>query len=231
MLITDYLVGIPSGQIIDINYKQINNLKQDGLVEYNGTLELYVFKDRNYDKILEILGKKPKNNLGIIIEFFQKQPKVLKYKINKDAINVHGSVCVENDDYTELPFSFGDISGDFIFKNCNLVTLKGSPKTVGGYFDVSHNFLIDLVDGPIHVGKSYDCSYNDLITLKGSPAIIKGDFNCSNNNLTELKNGPSKIFGFMDCTKNKLKANLDFEPECFHIIKYGKPLEEIKKVY
>lgn len=232
MVVIDYLVGLPSGQIIDVNYKKINDLKQENLVEYNGALDLYVFKDINYDKIIEMIkGGKTEYDLNVAIEFFKKQSRILKYQIKKENIDIYGSVHIENENYTEIPFPFGNVSGDFVMKDCKLLTLFNSPKTVGGNFDVSGNNLTDLVNGPSHVGKDYDCSNNNIITLNGSPAIIKGYFDCSNNKLTELKNGPIKILGFMDCTGNNLKTKLDYEPSCIHIIKYGKSLKELKKVY
>ena len=79
------------------------------------------------------------------------------------------------------------------------------------------------------MGKSYNCSNNILISLKGSPRIIGRDFDCSNNNLTDLLNGPLEVNGFFDCTGNNLKKNLEYQPKCFKLIRYGKPISDFNK--
>jgi len=224
----DYLLGIPSGQIIDIDYKIVNDLKQAGLISYNQKYTSYIFDDDDYDNILFYLKKRVGSvNVDVIIEFFDNQKRVNKYFITPDGfVNVDGSIYVDNLKYTKFPFKFKDISGDFIFINCKLLTLEDGPRRVNGHFDVSGNNLIDLVGGPITVRKNYDCNNNKLITLNGAPPIIGGDFNCSNNNLTDLRNGPINVRGFMDCTNNNFKKNLDYKPECFHLIENNSYNEE-----
>lgn len=231
----DYLIGIPSGQIIDIDYKMINNLKQEGLISYSKKYVGYIFDDKVYDNILFYLKRKVKRvdfiELDEIIDFFETQKHVDKYFILKDnSVDVFGSIYVESEDCKIFPIKFKNVSGDFIFKNCKLVTLENGPRIVKGHFVVSGNNLIDLIGGPVNVIKTYDCSNNKLITLNGCPPIIGGDLNCSNNKLTDFSNGPEIVRGFIDCTGNNLKKVLDYQPECFHLIGYGKSLSEFTKI-
>jgi len=228
----DYLIGLPSGQIIEIDYNNINNLKQEGLIIYSQKYISYIFNDDDYNNILYRLNKIKRNVIDIeaIVKFFEKQKNCRKYTISSDnSIDVIGSIYVDGDNYKNFPFQFKSITGDFIFKNSNLLTLEGGPKIVEGEFDVSGNNLIDLFGGPISVGKSYNCSNNILISLKGSPRIIGRDFDCSNNNLTDLLNGPLEVNGFFDCTGNNLKKNLEYQPKCFKLIRYGKPISDFNK--
>jgi hypothetical protein len=231
----DYLLGVPSGQIIDIDYGDINNLKQEGLISYSQKYVSYIFNDEDYDIILSRLNKGNNKNTtdNIIINFFQKQKHYKKYTISyiKGYYNVDviGSIYVDGEDYKKFPFNFKNISGDFIFKNSKLTTLEGGPKIVKGNFDVSGNDLIDLIGGPISVGKTYDCSNNMLMSLRGSPPLIGQDFDCSNNNLTDLSKGPVDVAGFFDCTGNNLKKDLDYQPKCFKLIRFGKPISDFTK--
>ena len=223
MLNTDYLIGIPSGQIIDIYYKEINNLKQEGLISFDNKWMSYVFNDNNYYNILRYLKKPVPNTVGVlsldeIMEFFDSQKKVRDYTLLADGIiDVTGDVYISGGIHKKIPFKFGKVSGDFIFKDCKLESLHNAPKEVGGNFIVNKNNLIDLEGGPTYVGKMYDCSDNLLCSLEGSPIIIYTDFDCSGNFLQDLIGAPKKIKGYFDCATNKLNS-LDGIPECDEII-------------
>ena len=88
---------------------------------------------------------------------------------------INGDVNLSKLHLTEL-FDLSDVevTGDF---NCNgnsLISLKGSPHTVGGNFK---------------------CSINNLTNLEGGPhTVISGAFYCNGNNLTNLKGG-QQFFG------------------------------------
>jgi len=221
----EYLIGLPSGQIIDIDYKMINNLKQEGYIVYNKKYMSYVFKDEVYLKILKYL-KMPlpsevgSFNLDLVQEFFDNQRTVRSYMITSEGIEVNGNVYISGKDYVCYPFQFKQVTGDFIWKNCKLKTLEMGPKRVGGDFIVSYNDLTDLIGGPEYVGGNYDCSNNSLISLNGSPKMIFKDFDCSGNKVTSFKGGPEQVKGIMDCSGN----NIDVErgrPKCNLVIRYS----------
>lgn len=226
---TDYLIGLPSGQIIDIYYKEINNIKQEGLISYHNNLMSYVFKDEDYEKVMRYLKRKikePEKDVSIsysddymnkLTMFFDEQKRVRTYMLTSTGVEVSGDIYVSNSILKRIPMKFKRVSGDFIWKDSKLETLDGAPDEVGGSFIVSNNNLSDLTGGPKYVGTLYDCSVNVLLSLEGSPDIIRSDFNCSDNLLITLKGGPKKVKGYFDCSLNQLKS-MDGAPDCLHIM-------------
>ena len=180
---TNYLVGLPSGQIIDIDYKEINNLKQDGFIVYSGNILSYTFDDNDYEDILKSLKRIETGSIHEIMKFFDNQKRITNYMfLPNGRIEVSGDVYISGVNggmNLKLPFKFNKVSGDFTFRNCNLKWLEGSPIEVGGDFDVSGNDLYSLLGGPKKVGGLYDCSNNSLNSLEGSPELISGYFDCS----------------------------------------------------
>jgi hypothetical protein len=119
------------------------------------------------------------------------------YTINDDlSIDVGGSVYLNIQDLKYLPLRFNYVSGGFFCRENILVSLEGSPLTVGGNFG---------------------CGYNELKTLEGSPQTVNGDFNCYNNELETLEGGPQTVNGYFSCYRNKLK-DLEHFPEVNGII-------------
>jgi hypothetical protein len=209
-------MGVPSGQIIDIDSNSsIRYLIQGGYLFYNTKYSVYVFDDDDYDKIFTTIRKKfsgPEIETGEkkrlielqkIMDFFKDQKHVKEYKINPGGtIDIVGSIFCSMVKYKQIPFRFGVVKGDFIFRNSALVTLENSPRRIEGSFDCSYNNLIDLYNGPIYVGKNYNCSNNLIISLNGSPSMIHGDMDCSNNKLTDLNSKPHIIDGYFDYSGN-----------------------------
>jgi len=222
LLDNDYIVGIPSGEIINITSSVINYLKYRGLISYSKSINKHVFKDGDFNQINELLAQRNQNSnyenflSHRIYEFMSKQTECQTYSISKDgSVSVKGNIIVENDDnLSSIPFKFKNIQGDFIIKGCKIQHLTNSPDTVSGDFIVSSNDLFDLIDGPHYVGGNYDCSDNILTTLKGSPESILHDFNCSENLIQTLKGAPKRVWGIFDCTKNKYLTTLDNAPIC-----------------
>jgi len=119
------------------------------------------------------------------------------YTINDDlSIDVGGSVYLNIQDLKYLPLRFNYVSGGFFCRENILVSLEGSPLTVGGNFG---------------------CGYNELKTLEGSPQTVNGDFNCYNNELKTLEGGPQTVGGNFSCYRNELK-DLEHFPEVNGII-------------
>jgi len=119
------------------------------------------------------------------------------YTINDDlSIDVDGDVNLAYKNLEHLPLRFNYVSGGFFCRENILVSLEGSPLTVGGNFG---------------------CGYNELKTLEGSPQTVNGDFNCYNNELETLEGGPQTVNGYFSCYRNKLK-DLEHFPEVNGII-------------
>jgi len=129
------------------------------------------------------------------------------YTINDDlSIGVDGSVYLEKKNLEYLPLRFNYVSGGFSCRINILVSLEGSPQTVGGDFDCQGNELKTLEGSPQTVGTNFECSYNNLKTLEGSPQTVGGDFGCSLNELKSLKGSPQTVGGDFDCFGNELKS-------------------------
>ena len=77
---------------------------------------------------------------------------------------------------SRLPVEFGTVSGWFDGSDIGLTSLKGSPKTVGKFFNCCGNKLTSLEGGPGTVGLNFDCTGNPLKSLKGAPTKIGGSF-------------------------------------------------------
>lgn len=225
----EYIVGIPSGEVIDINYKDVNNLKQEGLISWNVQYKCYSYKDSLYKNVMGYLSrhgynkKQTKKEFGQdamdeIMNFFDNQKNIRNYMILPDgSIDVSGDIYVSSTNYTKIPLNFKRVSGDFIFKFCKLESLENCPEEVGGCFIVKGNSILSLREGPKYVGRVYDCSDNFLSSLEGAPEKIYGDFDCSGNFLTSLKEAPKKVKGYFDCTDNRIEK-IDVEIECLSLI-------------
>jgi hypothetical protein len=131
--------------------------------------------------------------------------RVKRYKINDDlSIDVDGNVNISFKSFKRIPVQFGIVTGNFGCNNNELITLKGSPREVGGYFNCCNNQLTSLEFGPTSAGKSYECSENYLTTLLGAPRSVDGYFNCTFNELTNLEYAPREVNGDFYCNNNKL---------------------------
>ena len=101
-----------------------------------------------------------KQSLKAEIEAWCEEMGIENYTINsKGEIDVDGNVWLENKDFRELPYKFGEVNGDFDIDYCkNLTSLKNCPNNVRGYFSCRH------------------CE--NLISLEGCPKEVKGNFWC-----------------------------------------------------
>jgi len=95
--------------------------------------------------------------------------------INDDVVNVTGNVHLI-EQVKQLPFQFGNVTGDFKCYNNELTTLEGSPKSVGGSFWCYNNELTSLVGSPLSVKGSFRCYENKLKTLDGAPKTVEDLF-------------------------------------------------------
>jgi hypothetical protein len=131
-----------------------------------------------------------------------KRYNIRNYTINDDlSIDVDGVVYLDNRNLEYLPLRFNYVSGGFdCFKNI-LVSLEGSPLTLGGNFDCGYNELKTLEGSPQTVDGNFVCHDNKLKTLEGSPQTVGGNFNCVNNELKDLEHFP-EVNGFIRINKN-----------------------------
>ena len=102
--------------------------------------------------------KKHTNNAEI--EAWCEKMDIKNYTINfKGEIDVNGSVDLRCNDFKELPYKFGTVTGFFdIGENKKLTSLKNCPDEVGDFFRCS---LCPQLD-----------------SLEGCPKEVKGNFWC-----------------------------------------------------
>ena len=148
------------------------------------------------------------------------------YTINDDlSIDVGGSVYLNIQDLKYLPLRFNYVSGGFFCRENILVSLEGSPLTVGGNFGCGYNELKTLEGSPQTVNGDFNCYNNELKTLEGCPQTVGGDFRCSDNELKTLEGCPQTVSGGFDCKFNKL-TDLEHSPEVNGIIAIrGNPVD------
>ena len=83
------------------------------------------------------------------------------YTINdKGEIDVNGNVDLRCNDFKELSYKFGKVTGYFdIGENKKLTSLKNCPNFVGDYFSCSFCPQLDSPKGcPKEVGRSFYCN-------------------------------------------------------------------------
>ena len=204
-VITEYIVGHPSGEVLDINENEFVILKGNDLIRYNKIQQYFNFKDSEYDKIKKIIRKPVSNRL---IEDYMKVFGIISYKINPDlSVDVNGNVDISGRKFDKIPIKFGKIYGNFDCSGNKLTNLVNSPNEVNGYFDCSINNLYTLIGGPENVQGGYYASDNNLEDLQGFPIICKTSFDCSRNNIITLKGIPHTIeTRFFDVSFNKLRS-------------------------
>jgi hypothetical protein len=163
-------------------------------------------------KIFESNGSNFPTTRKEVIQVCEKY-EIENYTINDDlSIDVDGDVRLDSKNLEYLPLRFNYVSGGFYCRRNILVSLEGSPQTVGGDFDCQGNGLKTLKGCPQTVGGNFSCSWNDLKTLKGCPSVVNGNFNCFGNELKSLEGCPSVVNGNFNCSHNKL-ADLEHFPE------------------
>lgn len=188
----DYIICVPSGQVIDMKLKDVVTLKKINVIKFDVKAYKFVCDDKYVDNIYDFL-----NTYNKIYDKNQIEEFLLDCGLSRDHFRVFNDLSV--DVYThmdlshkklvKIPFKFNRITSNFDCSFNNLLTLENSPLTVHGYFNCSYNDLTNLKNGPYYVSKSYNCCYNKLTSLAGSPIRVDY-FNCSYNNLKNLNDAP-----------------------------------------
>ena len=88
-----------------------------------------------------------------------------------------------------MPYTFGEVSGDFDCYAMNIKDLTGSPTKVGGNYYASYNPIASLKGGPKWVGGGYHVnSCNNLVDVRDVADHVGGEFEISwNKHLRLLK--------------------------------------------
>lgn len=98
-----------------------------------------------------------------------------------------------------------EVDKNFLIVSCNLTSLQGLPKKIGGSINCSHNQLTSLAGSPEKVFMDFDCSHNQLTSLEGGPKHIYEDFACSSNDLNSLEGGPIIVMGWYTSWHNPIQ--------------------------
>ena len=115
-----------------------------------------------------------------------------QYEISNFTIRSDGIVDVDDDvdltgfDEPILPVQFGKVSGSFNCYGSALISLQGTPQTVGGDFDCHCTLVTSLQGSPRFIGGSFDCYSTKIKSLDGAPASVGGGFYCDDNNIVTL---------------------------------------------
>lgn len=126
---------------------------------------------------------------------------IKKYSINKDySIDVDDSVMLLGKFYNgKLPLNFRNINGSFTCTNNGLISLKGCPKIIEGFFNIGWNDVSELDYFPTKIDGSFTCSHNPLISFKGMEKCnISGSINCRNTHIESFNGIPNNHNGILD---------------------------------
>jgi len=158
---------------------------------------------------------------------------ITNWTVNSDgAVDVRGSIFLDNKGFKKLPLKFGKVDGDFFCEKNKLVTLEGAPSEVGGSFDLQQNNLISLKGSPKKVGGYFDCSHNKLASLEGAPIEVSGGFICDNNQLTTLNGAPNSVDnGYFWCQRNKLISLEGAPSNVRNLLCECNPIFEVYKLF
>lgn len=208
-VITDYIVGMPSGEVIDVTSDEFIKLKKGKLIKYHKPKKYFMFIDENYTNIKKILNRDP--NKIQFIHYFMDQINVTKYKINDDlSVDCDENVDISKRGLVRIPIKFGQINGNFDCSMNNITNLVNSPVAITGHFDCSLNRIYTLIGGPRYVAGGYYCSDNNLEDLMGFPDYCQVVFDASRNNLKRLSGCPNRIEArFFDISYNRLTSLSD----------------------
>ena len=207
-VITDYIVGTPSGEVIDVNSEMFVTLKKQRLIVYNQKTKYFTFLDQNYkyiSKMVDDITARDPNRIQYI-HYVMDQLGISNYKVGADLIvDVNGDVDISQRRLTSIPVKFGKVTGNFDCSINKLYKLTNSPDEVHGFFECSHNQIYTLIGGPKYVVGGYYCANNQLDDLMGFPTYCSTCFDVTDNNLKTLKGCPDEVdVRFFSVSRNKL---------------------------
>jgi len=206
----DYIIAVPSGQVIDMMRADALRLGRIGLCifDYDNTKH-YICDDKVVPIIYDYLWRDKIVYSKSMIEEFMGDLGFLRdqFRIHEDlSVDAYAPVNMTYKKLFKIPFKFNLCTSDFNCSFNKLLNLTNSPRTIHGNFNCSFNYLTDLVDGPRLISKAYNCSNNKISSLKGSPLKVNA-FNCSNNSLRSLEGGP-EVKGILSCFNNPFEEKI-----------------------
>jgi hypothetical protein len=209
----DYVICLPSGEVIDMTNAEIMHLRRLGLVKPNDTLLKFVCDDMKRGEVYRFLTTTKYKSTKPQIEKFLDSCGLERdhYTIFEDGESPTRELSV--DVYTELDISYK-----------NLFKIPFKLNRVTSHFNCSYNRLVTLENSPKQVHGDFNCGFNFLKNLKYGPRLVSGIYLCNNNKLISLEGAPP-IVNHFNCSDNKLKS-LDYIPKVKHNLNYSRnPLE------
>jgi len=203
-VITSYVVGMPSGEVIDITDDQFINLKKQRLIRYNKGGMYFTFLDENYLMVKKLTQDPMKIQY---IHYCMESFKISNYTVNADlSVDVKGDVDISGKSLQKIPIKFRQVTGNFDCSMNKLNNLTNTPNQIGGFFDCCSNQIYTLIGGPKFVAGGYYCMDNNLEDLHGFPNYCQVVFDCERNNIKTLKGMPEKIIDvrFFNVSYNRL---------------------------
>jgi hypothetical protein len=85
---------------------------------------------------------------------------IYDYDLCDGVVHVVGDVDLYKKRLASIPVQFGYVSGNFICRVNNLISLEGGPIEVGGDLNCEHNNLVSLEGCPTEVGGGFYCRHN-----------------------------------------------------------------------
>jgi len=191
-VVTEYIVGIPSGEVIDVTSDEFARLRKARVIRYDQQKKMFRFLDANYSSVKKVIFNSPDRLAHI--DYVMDALKIKRYKINENlVVDVDYHVDLTNRKMTKIPVKFGTVTGNFDCQFNNLTNLTNSPHHIGGYFDCSGNEIYTLIGGPDYVAGGYYCNDNNLETLDGFPTYCEVTFTAERNKLNSLIGCPQKV--------------------------------------
>ena len=138
-----------------------------------------------------------------------KEYNIKSWTLNSDGlVDVDGHVYLYGKNLKKLPLKFGTVTGYFDCTNNKLISLEGSPHTVGDFFKCNGNQLTSLKGAPHTIGSGFNCEDNKLTSLEGAPFSVVNNFWCANNNIRSFE-GLINIGWCFYCSDNPVKEIWD----------------------
>ena len=143
------------------------------------------------------------------------------YIIDQDGfVNVSWHVDLSHNRFKKLPIKFGKVEKYFDCSYCDLITLEGSPRYVGGTFYCADNEeLKTLVGGPRYVGAEYWAQYCNLSNVLGF---------CENLNVSRIFFDRNPVEEIIELVDSQYYAKFIFWLNEYDVIRDGNKIVEMR---
>ncbi len=121
--------------------------------------------------------------------------------VNPRSVNlVDCAECLPKINETEFrhfPCQFGKVDGSFFVVRCDLGSLKGSPKIVGGRYSISNNYAITSIEYLPEQAGSYILRNTSIKSFSGINKVIKRVTSTSEGFIMLPSSTESALLGFL----------------------------------